>query len=237
MARDPIDPVELVALGAAGVTVVGGLGAAVAFARDSSPQLQGGLLGVAFLAFALALGLWAVRAMPGGTAVEEREPLASAPADRRAAVAGFERGERVLGRRGVLISMLGLGAATIGGALLVPIRAPGPNPGASCCGRRGGARRLVTDDGAATGSARVTLAVDGVLTVFPGGRPVPRRRPDPADPPARRRRPAPRRPSGLERAGLRGLLQGVHPRGVPCRALRGRQPPLWCAPATSRCSR
>lgn len=168
MAHDPIDPVELAALGCSAAAILCGAGAAVAFAVDGDPQVQGGLLGAALLSLALGIGLWAVRAMPGGTAVEDREPLVSTPADREAAVSGFERGERILGRRGVLVRMLALGGTTVGAALLVPIRALGPNPGRKLLTTpwRPG-RRLVTDDGRPVRPGDLTT--DSVITVFPEG--------------------------------------------------------------------
>lgn len=166
--RDPKDPVEVGAATGFGVSIASSGALAAALFFDAGPRLEGLFLGIALLGLAFGIGLWANRAMPGGTDVEGREPLASSQEDRRAVVAGFEQGERVLGRRGLLVRMLGGGVAALGAALLLPIRSLGPNPGGALLRtpwRRG--RRLVTGDGEPVKPE--DLDVDGVITVFPEG--------------------------------------------------------------------
>jgi ubiquinol-cytochrome c reductase iron-sulfur subunit len=168
MSRDPVDRLEL-SVGAAFVTTtVAGAALAVVYWRGGQTQLEGIFLAIALAGLAVGIGLWAKHAMPEGGAEEERKPLRSSDEDRAAAVAGFEEGEVVLGRRTMLLRLLGLGTATVGAALLFPIRSLGPRPGGELSHtpwRRG--RRLVRADG--TPVRPVDLDVNGVVTVFPDG--------------------------------------------------------------------
>jgi ubiquinol-cytochrome c reductase iron-sulfur subunit len=168
VARDPVDGVEAAAAASFLVAIASGIGLLVAFVSDAGPAWEGALLGAALFGLAIGIGLWAVHAMPGGTDVEARHPISSTAEDRAFAVEGFERGERVLGRRGLLVKLLGLGAATVGAALLIPIRSLGPNPGRKLLTTpwRPG-RRLVTESGEPLRPG--DLEVNAIVTVFPEG--------------------------------------------------------------------
>lgn len=168
MSRDPIDRLELT-VGAAFLTAtVAGLALGVVYWRGGQTQLEGILLAIALFSLAIGIGLWAQHAMPVGRAVEQRETLRSSDEDRAEVVAGFERGELVIGRRRLLLRLLGLGTATVGAALLFPVRSLGPRPGNALTTtpwRKG--RRLVDSSGHPVRPS--DLDVDGVLTVFPDG--------------------------------------------------------------------
>lgn len=163
-----MDRLELAVGSAFLVTIVAGVALAVVYWQGGQNQLEGIFLATALGAMAVGIGLWAKHAMPVGGAEEEREPLRSSDEDRREVVATFDRGERVLGRRGVLLKMLGLGVATVGGALLFPIRSLGPRPGNALTTtpwKTG--RRVVTADGRPVRPEDID--VDGLVTVFPEG--------------------------------------------------------------------
>ena len=141
-------------------------GLAVVYIAGGQPQIEGALLGVAFLALGYGLVAWVQHLMPGGEFAQARDPLESSDAERAAFGAAFERGEQVGRRRFVTLLVTAVGA--LGVAALFPIRSLGPSPGRTLrrTSWRAGAR-VVTSDGT---PVRVgDLPVDGVLTVFPEG--------------------------------------------------------------------
>ena len=151
-----------------GVSIAAALGLAVVYWSGGQPQLEGALLGVALGGIGVGVVVWAKHFMPDDDVTEERGPLASSDEDVRAFTAAFEQGERVVGRRRLLVRMAGGALGALAVALLFPVRSLGPRPGKDL--KRTSFRkgiRLVTDD-----NAPVTadgLAVGGLLTVWPEG--------------------------------------------------------------------
>lgn len=168
MSGDPVDRLEFAVGLAFLVAIISGLALAVVYWQGGQNQLEGIFLATALGALSAGIGLWAKHAMPVGGAVEDREPLRSSDQDRTEVVASFDRGEYVLGRRGLLLRMLGLGVATVGGALLFPIRSLGPRPGdalRTTPWKPG--RRVVTADGVPVRPEDIDI--DSLITVFPEG--------------------------------------------------------------------
>jgi ubiquinol-cytochrome c reductase iron-sulfur subunit len=127
----------------------------------------GGTFAVAVTALGIALVVIAHRLLPGGTFVEERGLMPSAPEEQDAFAADFTRGG-VLGRRRLL--WLGAGGALGAFALaaLAPVRSLGPRPSGqlfNTAWRRG--LRVVDDAGRPVSVEDVP--VGGVLTVWPEG--------------------------------------------------------------------
>ncbi|WP_426574592.1 ubiquinol-cytochrome c reductase iron-sulfur subunit [Aquihabitans sp. McL0605] len=169
---DPPDRLEVAVAASFLVTTAAGVGLAVVYWNGGQTQLEGLLLAVALYGLAVGIGLWAKHAMGPGDQVEAREPLRSSDEDRRAVAADFDAGERILGRRGLLLKLLAVGVGTLGGALLFPVRSLGPRPGhqlSETPWRRN--RRLVTSNGDPVRPG--DLPLDGVVTVFPEGDPSP----------------------------------------------------------------
>lgn len=166
--RDATDRLEITIGALFVLATLSGLALAVTYWEGGQTQLEGIFLALALAALAVGIGMWAHHGMPGGGAVEQREPLRSSTEDRNEAVAGFEQGEHILGRRGLLVRLLVLGAGTIGAALLLPIRSLGPRPGDALRRtpwREG--RRLVTESDEPVRPD--DLDIGGFLTVFPDG--------------------------------------------------------------------
>lgn len=149
-------------------SMAAGVALAVVYWRGGQPQLEGFLLAVALGGFGFGLAMWAKQLLPGGEDTAPRDRMASTDEDRRAFVADFERGERPITRRRLLLTMMTGAAGAIGVAALFPIRSLGPRPGSQpfhTAWARG--LRLVTDKGEPVHVDR--LQVGGVLTVFPEG--------------------------------------------------------------------
>jgi quinol---cytochrome c reductase iron-sulfur subunit len=129
------------------------------------PQLEGILLAVVTGGIGAGIVVWAKHFMPHGPFTETRGEIASSDEERAAFVEDFERGTHET-RRGFLGRLLAAAVGALGLAMLLPIRSLGPRPGRGLktTGFRDGVR-LVTEDGQPVAAA--TLAVDGVLTVYP----------------------------------------------------------------------
>ena len=148
------------------------IGLGIVYWQGGQTQLEGLLLAVATGGIGVGIVVWAKRFMPDDEVTEEREPLGSTEDDIASFREDFEHGEQSLLGRRVLVGSLGAAVATLGAALLFPIRSLGPRPGrglketgyAKAKGRRGGVR-VVRKDGEPVKPAE--LAVDGVITVFP----------------------------------------------------------------------
>ncbi|OZM77195.1 ubiquinol-cytochrome c reductase iron-sulfur subunit [Pseudonocardia sp. MH-G8] len=151
------------------VTTLAAAGFAVGYVLDAGTQVLGIALAVAFAALAYAFAAWALHLTPQEQHVEEREPLPSPPSQERAfrtalSPAPLSRGRMVRG-------MLAVALASLGAALLFPVRSllpTGPTPGPALARTpwRDGSR-VVTADG-----QRVRpedLDVGTILTVFPEG--------------------------------------------------------------------
>jgi ubiquinol-cytochrome c reductase iron-sulfur subunit len=146
-------------------------GFVAAYVLHAGPQLVGLCLGAAFAALAVGLVLWSAKLLPGGTYVEQREPLTPPRDEQTAFVDTLDRGgEQTPGivRRSLVLACLGLLAA-----LVVPLRSliPAGSPAPSRALRetpwRAG-RRLVTREGEAVRAQDVVAGT--ALTVFPEGR-------------------------------------------------------------------
>lgn len=151
------------------VTTASAVGLGVVYWRGGQPQLEGGLLALAFAGLCVGFVTWAQHLLPQGPFTDERHPMASSAADREGLDEDVERGG-ALSRRKLLVRTLGLAAAALGGAALFPIRSLGPRPGRALKvtpWRRG--LRLVTEDGQAVRATDVPT--NGLVTVFPEGSP------------------------------------------------------------------
>lgn len=130
-------------------------------------QLQGLLLGVAFVGIGLGLALWANRLLPGREHTEARTALRATPDEVAAVNAELDRGELVARRVWLRRSAIAAGGA-LGVALVSPLRSLGPRPGNALLRTawHGGAR-VVTADGELVFAAQVPDSA--LLTVFPQG--------------------------------------------------------------------
>jgi ubiquinol-cytochrome c reductase iron-sulfur subunit len=159
---------ERTAAGAFVVAVLAALGLfAVYWSRGrGQPQLEGILLAVVTGGIGAGIVIWAKHFMPHGPFSEPRGEIASPTEERAAFVDELERGGEQIARRGFLGRLLAAAVGALGLAMLLPIRSLGPRPGRGLktTGYRDGVR-LVTGDGQPVAAA--TLAVGGVLTVYP----------------------------------------------------------------------
>lgn len=148
------------------VSIVGALGLAVVYWRGGQPQLEGVFLGLALGGIGVGLIVWARYFMPQGPDVEERHEIASTEEEIDEFREEFERGEHILTRRGLLVKMGTLAVATLGAALVFPVRSLGPRPGKGLKSTpfRAGVR-LVTEDNIPIRDD--DISVDGVVTAFP----------------------------------------------------------------------
>ena len=157
---------------------------------------------------------WGHRLLREPVAVQEREPLASDPEERRAALEAFDAGE-VLERRPALRRMLLAAGAALGLAALFPFRSLGPRPRRTHPWRTGTALVDASGD---------PIAVDAVprgslLTAFPKGHEsdpdgpvvVIRVAPDQIHAPPGR--------AGLEPRRAPGVLEDLHARRLSRRPL------------------
>ncbi len=155
--------------GAFVVSILGALGLGVVYIVGGQTQLEGIFLFLALGGIGAGLIGWAKRFMPTDEATEDRGRLESTEDEVAAFTADFEAGERVLGRRGLLVK-LALGAfGALGLALLFPIRSLGPRPGRGLktTPYAAGPVRVVTEDGRFVRPGELT---EGALaTVWPEG--------------------------------------------------------------------
>lgn len=158
---------ELVIAASFLVTAAAAVGLAIVYLSGGQPQLEGGLLAVAFGGLAYGFVTWGQKLMPQGPVVEERHRLTSTEAEADELESDLERGG-VITRRKLLARTLAIAGGALGVAALFPIRSLGPNPGKALTTTpwRNGLR-LVTDDGTPVLVAEVPM--DGLVTVFPEG--------------------------------------------------------------------
>ncbi len=151
-----------------GVSALASAGFMAVFVAGAQTQLAALCAFAAFAALAAAFVVWEGSLLPHPDAVEEREPLPSAPAAVDETVAVFEAGARALGRRSWLMWLLGgtLGALGLAGLFpLASLTGPLDDSFAHTAWRRG--LRLVREDGTPVHAS--DLAIDSVVTVFPEG--------------------------------------------------------------------
>ncbi len=148
--------------------VVAGAALVVVYWRGGQVQAEGILLAVLLGSIAIAVGMWARHFMPQGPVEQDRPVLASSEEERAAVAAEFDRGERTVMNRRVLLTLLVGAFGTIGAVALVPIRSLGPDvlPELRRTAWRRGSR-VVDERGDPVGVG--DLDVDGVITVFPEG--------------------------------------------------------------------
>ncbi|MDQ3886836.1 MAG: Rieske (2Fe-2S) protein [Actinomycetota bacterium] len=151
------------------VTTLAAAGFAVNYALGGGVQLQGITLGIAFAALSYAFAAWSRHLTPQQEYVEEREPMPSPPAERRALQDALTTAPVARARlvRGMLVVALG----TLGAALLFPVRSllfrgPAPTRALARTPWQDGSR-VVTKDGSPVRPE--DLDEGTLLTVFPAG--------------------------------------------------------------------
>ena len=155
-----------------GVTVLGAVGFAVAYSVGGNTQALGGSLGLAFAGLAYGLAVWGRRLLPTGGYVEERPELSAPPYERQLLAEVVGGPESPVRRRG-LLGMLALGVASIGVAMVFPLRSmlsfrrPDPVTSLRRTVWRAGGIRLVTPDGVPVRVADVTAGT--IQIVMPEG--------------------------------------------------------------------
>jgi ubiquinol-cytochrome c reductase iron-sulfur subunit len=149
-------------------SAVAGLALMVVFAIGGEPQAEGPLLAVALGGIGTGLVVWSHDVTGDDPAVEDRLPVESPPEPRAAFLSALESSSRPLGRRHVVLGALAAAGASLGAALLLPMRALGPTPGRALfrTAWRPGSR-LVTGDGKPVRAGG--LGVGNIVTVFPEG--------------------------------------------------------------------
>lgn len=153
------------------VAIVAALGLTAVYVWGGQTQLEGLLLLVSFGAVGTGLGVWGRRVVGPKIVIEERNPLPSTAQARDEFEAAYEAslGEAVPGgRRRFLLRLLAGAGASLGLALLVPLRSLGPGPGGVMFVTEWEPGRRLVD---ATGEPilAAAMAADEVRTVFPEG--------------------------------------------------------------------
>ena len=148
------------------LAIAGGIAAAIGYGTDNTGDLLG--IGLAVSLFGIGFGLvcWAKFLDFDERSVQEREPLVLPPAAREELHEELETTGGVLGRRKLVLGLLGGAFASMFVGFVGPIGSLGPKPR----GERGrtawqAGSRLVTTDGAPIELTRTTF--DQLVTVFP----------------------------------------------------------------------
>ena len=113
--------------------LVAGIGLIVTYLRGGQTQVEGLLLFVAFAGVSVGLGVWVKVLIDEDDVTEERPVLASTPADVRAFETALDEAAGApppasAARRHFLTRLLVATGASIGAALLLPLRSLGPSP-------------------------------------------------------------------------------------------------------------
>jgi len=148
------------------IAIVGGIAAAIGYGTENTGDLLG--LGLAVSLFAIGFGLvcWAKFLDFDEHAVQEREPLVLEPAQSAELHEELASGAAVLGRRKLLLGLLGGSFVSMFIGFVGPIGSLGPKPrGERARTAWGTGSRLVTSDGAPIELAGTTF--DQLVTVFP----------------------------------------------------------------------
>jgi ubiquinol-cytochrome c reductase iron-sulfur subunit len=153
------------------VAILAAIGLFVVYVRGGQVQLEGILLFVAFGAVGLGLGVWVKRIVGPRQVVEDRYSMRSPQEARDEFERAYEEslGEATMGgRRRFLIRLLAGAGASLGLALVVPLRSLGPSPGESMFVTEWaeGVRLVDTDGNPITAAS---MGADEVRTVFPEG--------------------------------------------------------------------
>lgn len=153
------------------VATLASLGLLVVYVQGGQTQLEGLLLFLAFGGIGLGLGVWVRRIVGDEVVVEDRYPEREAEEERAAFGETFDEsmGEAgPAGRRRFLLRLLGGAGASMGLALLIPLRSLGPGPERELFTTSwANGRRLVTPEGEPLRAEDVVT--DQVVTVFPEG--------------------------------------------------------------------
>ncbi len=150
------------------LSTLAAVGLAVVYWVGGHPQLEGALLGVALGGIGVGMVMWAKAFLPHDEVAEDRGRLESSEEELAAFSAAFQQGATAVGRRRLLLGLLGGAVAALAAALVFPIRSLGPRPGKGLFGTafRSGVR-LVTAAGVPLRPE--DLVIDGVVTVWPEG--------------------------------------------------------------------
>jgi ubiquinol-cytochrome c reductase iron-sulfur subunit len=154
------------------LTVLGAIGFAVTYSLGGNTQLLGAALALAFGGLAYGLAAWGRRLLPTGGFVEERPILGASPQERTLLAEVVGGPESPVRRRG-LLGMLLFGAASIGVAMLFPLRSllsfrqPDPVTALRRTAWRAGGLGLVTPDGVPVRAAEISAAT--IQIVMPEG--------------------------------------------------------------------
>ncbi len=149
------------------VAILASIALAWVYAIGGQPQAEGIFLALALAGIGIGLVSWAHRFLPAEEVEEHRAPLASPAAELEALEDDLDLAEEV-GRRKILVRMLGGVAAAFGVAVLFPLRSLGPRPGQGLTTTpMGKGVRLVTPEGSPVKPG--DIATSGVLTVMPEG--------------------------------------------------------------------
>ncbi|HYT26988.1 MAG TPA: Rieske 2Fe-2S domain-containing protein [Actinomycetota bacterium] len=154
-----------------GITAACGVALFFVYFSGGQTQLEGLLFGLAFTSLGWGVAAWAAKLLDAREVSEDRHPLTSGPAGRKAfEQALLEEAGPLLRhpRRSFLVKMLVGAGGALGLALLLPALSLGPAPGRSLeeTGWRRG-KRVVDEQGKPV--AFDELPADGYLTVFPEG--------------------------------------------------------------------
>lgn len=148
-----------------GLATLAAVGLGITYWTGGQPQLEGTALSVALVSLGLAFALWGRHLLPNEPYVEDRPPLDEGDEEAEALARDLGRGHE-LGRRPLLVRMVVVAGAALGGAALFPIRSLGPKPGLDALRTPWRhRRRAVTSDGRVVHAEDV--AVGGLVTIFP----------------------------------------------------------------------
>lgn len=150
------------------VSTAAAVGLAVVYWLGGEPQLEGALLGVALGGIGIGMVMWAKAFLPHDEVAEDRGRIASSEEELASFTAALEEGAAAVGRRRLLLGLLGGALAALAAAMVFPIRSLGPRPGKGLfeTAFRPGVR-LVTVTGVPLRAE--DLSVGTVLTVWPEG--------------------------------------------------------------------
>ncbi|MGI8492184.1 MAG: Rieske 2Fe-2S domain-containing protein [Acidimicrobiales bacterium] len=146
-----------------------GIGLAMVYVFGGQPQVEGGLLFMAFAGLGVGFVLWARDLLPNAEVTASRgHHDVSFEADRRAVVEAFARGMEPMARRPFLAKLLGLVGGVFGVAALFPMASLGDRPHNSLTATPWPpGTRLVDVDGRPVQPG--DIEVNAILTVFPEG--------------------------------------------------------------------
>jgi quinol---cytochrome c reductase iron-sulfur subunit len=150
------------------IAIGGGIAAAIGYGTDNTGDLLGLGLAAALIGIGFGLVCWAKYLDFDEHAVQQREPLVLTPAEATELHDELRTTGAALGRRRLVVGLLGLSFVSLVIGFVGPIGSLGPKPRgerARTAWRKGS--RLVTSAGAPIALTRTTY--DQLVTVFPEG--------------------------------------------------------------------